>query len=769
MRIVGQLEPHIAPVLRAKRLTKATVRTVVSLLMSLVPVPTDVETFAELLGGTAEMISAWRAGSAGSRVVGTETIDYTAQMWKLLTTVWGDEGLNGPPIVLVVEDAQFLSDQSIELVRLILASKLPILVVATGWDLEGDERFAPLKSLVESAPSALRVENLAALETEDARAIIDHLHPGTPADVVDLIAQRFSSNPYGLQVFLLNRDAQPGKAWDWADLAWLAEADSDLHTELRRLLEQSDRKTMLALMAAAVLGYSIPTSLGDDAARLQAADVGIADALESGWMRPDQVTHELATFVEPIRHETARALAFARMSPHLLSLMYYNALKTIEELLIDDVKDPDRSLLATLYIEIAAAQKSQLKVADDNTQNDDLLAACVTELLAEYWRQRAFRAGQALIARIDELVRTERLSPIRAAELAVARTRYERVLVSPGSAALDALSRLGMATTEVVQHQRPDLRVSALLARSNFLSTKQDAALYDLDASERLYAEAVELASRIDELPNDLRHRLRMRNYGLTSARGRRLDAYHLALEEARLAAAEFGEDSDEHSESLASAAFYIARVDPLAAIQPTRDVIALHVRRWGTDRHPRVATQEKDLAVRMLVSYHDELIPEALAIAERAHKLLLSSFGPRSRSTLNALSARSFARRRASYYEWRNGRFDLADQLARLALVDAEELAAGRKRLQAREHNSIQVRSRLAAAQASVGQRVGLEALRGCIDERIALGEGPNRAEVIWAVRDLHEELNRNECDRDAEALRTDFPRAFSSPYPPV
>ncbi|MFE7845927.1 hypothetical protein ACFUTX_12145 [Microbacterium sp. NPDC057407] len=767
MRIVAQLEPHIAPILRMRRLTKATVRTVLSLLGALLPVPTDIEALATLLDGTTDVVDAWRAGAANSRTVGTDTIDYTAQMRKLLTTVWGEDGRKGPPIVLLIEDAQFLSDQSADLLRVILASNLPILVIATGWELNGDERFAPFQAFVESAPSALRVENLLALDAHDAREIVDHLHPGTPSEVVDLLAQRFASNPYGLQVFLLNRDAQPGEAWDWADLDWLAEADSDLHTELRRLLEQSDRKSRLALMAAAILGYRIPESLGDDAARLQGADVGIEHALVSGWMRSDQLTEEFASFIEPIRHETARALAFSRTPPPTLALTYHNALFTLEKWLTGRAVDEDRALLAALYIDIATEQQRRSGAGTRTDRNDDLLAVCVTELLAEFWRQRAYRAGQSLIARIDQLVEPTRLDPVRAAELAVARAHYERRLVSPASAALDGLSRAAVKASKRVRRERPDLRIAALLERSILLSSKNDVHLHDIDAAERLYREATELAADTEHLSDDIHHRLRARRYGLMSARGERLEAYHLALEDAVLTETEFGPESDERSEALANAAFYIARVDPLAAIQPTRDVIDLQTRRWGTTRHPRVAIQEKDLAVRMLHSYRDELVPEALAMTERAHKLIQTSFGPQSRSTLNALSARSSARRRASYLQWRSGNVDVAAQLARLALVDAEELATGRQRLQSREAISILTKSRLAAARAATGDLSGLVSLRACIDERLNLGEKSDRAEVLWAVRDLHQELTRNGLLDDRDELRREFPHAFANPYP--
>lgn len=766
-RLVAQLEPHLVPVLRRKRMTAASLRALASIVSTLLPIPTEIDVFLELWGGARSLSDAWRDGR-GSRTVATDSIDYSAQLWKLLASVWGDDGAGGPPVVLVIEDAQFLSSTSVDLLRLVLASRLPFFVIATGWELDGSDRFAAFEALVDSRPAGLRVESLQALDREEARDILDVLHPGTPHQVVDVLAQRFSSNPYALQVFLLNRDAEPGSPWNWSDLDWLEVADSDLHTELRRLLEQSDRATRIAVCAAAVIGYRIPTSLGDEAVARLAPEVSLSSAFVGGWMRHDLLGVEFAIFTEPIRHEAARALALARTSPAQLEALYTTAMTTLAGMITDDVPDADSALLAALYLELSEA-RGQLRPPSTEQRDDELLAACVVLLLRSFWKQRAYRAGASLLRRIDDLVDVTRLRPVTRAELVVQRARSQGLLVSPSSAALYGLTRDALEQSKLVADERPDLYAWALLARSRVLSHHPVPAWFDLAGAYECFTEAWELAERMPEVPALLAHSLRTRRYTLESTSGRRLVAHDLAMDAARVARQVFGPDSDQEAGALSDAAYYLARVDPLGSIPATRSVIELQERRWATSRHPRVATVRKDLAVRMLNSFRDDMIEEALASVESAYIILVAAYGSRGRPAINALSARSYARQRAAYLAFRRGNADAADQFARLALADAIEVQTRRRDIQADEQDSPTTRLRLAGARLAGGEREALPQMLQAIEERLGTASGDeSRAEILWATRDLHEAYLRAGMPAEAAGLVASRPRAFASPYPP-
>lgn len=755
--LVAQLEPHLYPILRRRKLQKAALKGAISLLGALLPVPVHLDAVAALAGSSQEIVRGWWDGTDASRVVGGESADYSATLWRLLTTVWGENGTGGPPIVIVIEDAQFLGDKTIDLLQLVLASKLPIYVLATGWPLTDDDRYAPFRELVTSRPATLRVEQLLPLTPDESADLIETLHPGTPAGVVDVLVRRFGANPYGLQLFLFNHDARRGEPCTWEDVDWLEQVPSGLHTELRKMLEESDRRSRVALCAAALLGYRLPVVVGDAASGSLGDGASIDAAFATDWVRLDRVSDELFSFVEPIRHETATMVALDYLSPATQRLILDTAMRTLESLLTDDIADPDRALLDSLYIELSERTEDR---------DEDLLVQCIVELLTSLWRQRALGAAHLLLGKLDAIVDRRALTPHSAATLALHESRHHRLLMGQNSVALDDLTAEALALAEALEPQDPEVLAMALLERSRWLGSKS-APGYTREGAESAARRARALVDAHPGPSASVLNSLRSREYSLTSSGGERERASRLALAHADWCAEVFGPESNERVSALSDAAHYLARIDPGRSIAPSRHVVELVRAVWGTDRHPRVASLQKDLAVRMLHTYDDELLPEASDLINRAHRVLAASLGLASRHVLTALSAKVRCQNRLARRAWLDGDRENSEEIAAHALADASHLLSEQRRV-AGGVASIHTRALVGSAVAWSGDPAGLAELRECLEERrVLLEEGPEFAEVLWLVRDLRDLLVRHDRPDEAAALRAEYPAAFCAPYP--
>lgn len=751
--LAEQLEPHVYPILRRQRITKAAARAVLSGLGTLLPLPQDWDSVMTVAGGIREVAEEWWHGGRKTRDVGAP-VDASGAFWRLLSQVWGPDGTGGPPLVLVVEDAQFLSEPTVEMFGALLASRLPVLVIATGWPLKDDPRYAPFREFVDAAPARLRVERLDELTSDDAREILTALHPGTADDVAQIVVKRFASNPYALQLFLLNRRARHGEAFDADDVEWLARTPSSVHTELRAILERTSTRARTAVLIASLLGYRFPTQVGDAAARGHDQDASIVDALQTDWLRQDQTLEEILSFIEPMRREVAVDLATAELAPRERQAVVDTAVMRMAQLL-SDPEDPDRALLQSLFVELSA---------EATDADEDLVAQSLGELLMTAWRQRTQQRGLWLLDRLAR-VRSERMSPVAWAEALVTRARYTRLFVSAISSSLDALTLAAWEAADGVAGERPDLLASALIERGRLVGNK-DAGLFDLELAVELNRQADEAAARLAEVPPLLAHSLATRRYGLIARMGRRREAHELALAEAeRCRGVPVLSYSEE--ESLSDAVFYIARVDPNLALVPNQELIDRIVGQLGTVTHPRVAAMRKDLALRMLRTYRDELVTEAFAIADECYRQIVAANGTLHGRALAVLSVRAHARRRVAALRWRAGDLRESEELAAAALVEIEEVARGRGLVQGSSRPSLLTRSSVALAQAWAGDETALSVVRGCVDERIARGEGDDFAELLWLARDYRDALVRHGRDSDAAAAEGEFPAAFRHPYP--
>lgn len=767
--LAGQLEPHLYPILRRQRLTSAAGRAFFSALGTLLPIPPDFDSMLTVADGAREVFVEWWEKGEKSRVVGDDPPDASAAFWKLLTSVWKEDGKGGPPIVLVIEDAQFLTEPSVEMLGSLLTSELPLLVVATGWPLVDDHRYTPFRDLAESRSERVRNEHLESLAAEEARELIDGLHPGTDPDLVDVLVTRFAENPYALQLFLWNQGARPGMAFVYDDdLAWLAKSDdASVESELKLQLEQASSTAREAVLIASLLGYRIPIQLGDAAATAHLDGLSIIEALRTDWVRRDRADEEILAFVEPIRREAASAMANSRMSPGKRSKIIASALEFVATLLTDNLADRDRPLLETLYLELSLLTESR---------DENLLARCLCDLLSHAWRQRLHRLGRLLLERLDpsvarerasEALIRERLTDELRAEVAVQHAMRFRLFISAMNPRRDELTRTAVEAATVVGELRPDLLAQALGERSRFLMAKEHEA-HDLEGAWEMHQRSQDALNGLDEIPDRLVHAARTRESSLVSAGGDRQSAYDLSMAEAERCASSADPNEYARLESLGAAVLLMTRIDPRRALDPSRQFIAALTEHYGTATHPRVATAQKDLAVRMLRTYDDVYLDEASELIERSLLRLTVSNGRGNTSTLNSLAARSHVHRRRARRAWLKGDLAEAARHGALALADAKELETRRGVLQQKTRPTISTRAQLALGAAWAGDEDALPQIRECVDERIRIRrESLEHTELLWLVRDLRDAYLRFGHEDAAAALADEFPAGFRDPYP--
>lgn len=751
-RLVEQLEPHLYPILRRQRLSRSARRAILSLITGLLPVPSDVEAVLELYGAARQVGEEWLRGRRTRVVIGDDGAEaYAARLWRLLTGVWGENGTNGPPVVVVVEDAQFISEQSADLVRAILGSRLPVLVVATGWPLaEGDNRQSPMSQLVAGRPARLRVQSLDALTIADVATLVAARHPGTRRETIETLAERCGGNPYAVRLMLVRLGARPGFPVEVTP-GLLRRMRFDIHAQYEDLLWRQDARSRLALAAAAVLGYRMPRDVGDDGAKAADPPATLADALGTQWMRPDALHEDLVAFIEPLRHEVAQHVADGTFSDDVRLRVVAAGMAAVRRMLDDDVPDTDRDLLNELHLTFATAGVDR---------DEPALARSATELLRSLRRQRALPALRALLGRLDALVNEEAVPTEVTVELTLQRIRALRVLYSRSNAELVSAVQRALDLSATIVEDRPDLRIRALLAKSRMHRFPDNSRVRDIHAARSMFEEAAALAARTPDLPGFVVNSLKGCEYALVSAEHDRGRAYRLALAESERRRSVENAPTGPSLEALADAAWYATRMEggERTAVEITRRLLEERRAYWGTDRHPRIARGKGSLAIRLLRTGDDNVVEEAYHLASEGHRLVEDAYGPDDPATVVALSARSHAIRRLAQSLWFRGERTQAARLAAQAASDSAVVLESRQR-RLPEDDLLVSRERYGAALAWTGDTAGLDVLRECLRVRIEeRGQPTTLAEVRWLAADLRDALVRHGRDDEAANIAVRF-----------
>lgn len=727
--LIEQLEPHLARILRTKRLTRAAAKSLWKALTAFIPIPSDIDSYKDAAGAGRDFADDWRSDRRSARIVGaSRSEEQAANFWRLLTAVWGTDGEGGPPLIIAIEDAHFVSSVSVDLLRALLASNIPCLVVAAGWPVEedADPRVQPYREFLRSAPGRLRVDALDALEDPDIRQLIRAWHPFTSEDVVSLLARRTGGNPYALRLALIRLGSRRGEPVS-AELDRIRQMPFDIHTQFENLLWAMRTPSRLSLAAVATLGSRLPTELASSGAN--AVDADILAALSTDWLRPEGLSEQLVAFVEPLRHEVAYRHGVQHFSSSERMQILQAGVRSLRHLLMDELSDADRGLLCELHI-LFAEEGAEAQI--------DSVLESATELLRILRNRQARPAIHEVFRRVSHIDMSH-ADDVARAEYLVERARSYRYASDRSDPAVARALDEARVSVERLDHRRPDLTAVVWAEDARLHRDADVPSLYDLQVARASLDQALRIAETAI-LPEEVRHLIRTCEYGTVSAEGDRAAAAQLALREAVRCRLPDGAETLSSLETLGDAAWYAARGGQAElAVELSRRRVDLQVQFWGTGAHPRVAISSKDLAVRLVRVGRPQMVEEAYQRIDAAYRAIEAAFGAEDRSTLLALSARGYIRIRFAWLLHSGGSaHEHASSLIAQGLEDAEVVLGIRQR-RFPEADHLLSRERAALARALFGDV-------NAIDELIAMRERrlhnrrqpPDQAEVRWLGEDI-------------------------------
>lgn len=743
--LVEQLEPHLQPILRRKRLTRAAASTVWKSLTSFIPIPADVATYLDVGGAVKDFVSEWRTGRGSERVVGAAPIEeHAANFRRLLLSVWGEDGKDGPPIVLAIEDSQFISETSAELIRALLTSNLPVLIITAGWPASNgtDSRQKPFADLINSQLSSVRVDALAELGQSEMASLVRAWHPGSPEDLVQLLVRRTLGNPYALRLALIRLGAQRGAPID-ATPDRVRRMPFDIHAQFEALLWNMPDPARLGLAATALIGYRLPREMAQrGVSSVPHAD--LATAISTDWLRPDHASAELLAFLEPLRHEVAHTYAQQHFAPEERRQVLASGLSVVRRLLADDMPDPDRALLYELHLSLAQGG-IESDIAGALISTSSLLAALRTRQAKSTIRDIVSR-GDTLLPHCEVADARASYAVERARSLRYTNTRADP---STGEAVTLALQEVASIRTE-----RPDLQIRALLEKARLHRSIDVPGQYDLSTCRAALDEAMHTMDVERLWGTDLEHDVRLCEYGTVSAERDRGRAADLALLESRRTQLPDGTQTLYSLESLADAAWYASRAGRgELAVDLSRQAVRLRAQFWGNESHPRVAAAQKDLAIRIVRLDREDLLPEAYQLCSDAYRTVETAYGPEDTLTLNALSGRGYTGVRWGVALHNQGRVPEGADLFAQGLRDADHVLEIRRRRWPRS-DFLLAHERLWFAKALNGDAAAIDQLLELFDRRRNdRKQGPSIAEVRWLVADIRRAMEfHGQVERSSE-----------------
>lgn len=406
--LTHQVTRHLAPLIQRLERRQALSRAALQLIAAAVPLPDILEiaeTAAEIGEELIEAHTQWRRQRRDARVARRvsydDDVDRAAQLRTLLGTLVGgaNGGANGRdslPTVLVLDDAHNLDAAAASFVEHLLASDLPVLMVATTWPdrLAAPEPFA--RYLADAATSEqVTTIDLEPLTTDDLIGYVQGHFPATDPQISARLAERAGRNPYALRLLLdtprvraATRDGRIG-----LQAVEVGELNGGLDSLLGQHWAELSLGVRQVLVAAALLGESfLDDVLVAGLGRVQALE-GLDAALASSWIRAAGSTPGTLEFVERMRFEIARTSATDVLSGEERARILAGALGAVRLNLRDDLPGDARQVLLTLHVALAQAQ----------VETDLVAAAASAEELAD--RARGAHRRPEAVEYLSEAVR----------------------------------------------------------------------------------------------------------------------------------------------------------------------------------------------------------------------------------------------------------------------------------------------------------------------------------------------------------------------------
>lgn len=540
------------------------------------------------------------------------------------------------PAVLVLDDAHDLDAVTTNLVSDLMASDLPVLVVATTWPdrLAARSAHAPFPDYLREAEtaSAITQVHLGSLAGDD---LVDYLldrFPATDPYVAQRLAGRADGNPYVLRL-LLNTPRLQARVRRGALVLATSEID-DLSGRLDRLLDEHWEQLAVGvrqvLVCAAIIGHTLVDEVLIGGLRQVSTAAGVDAAVNSSWIRPLGGVGHVLEFVERLRFEVARADA-----PNVLSLeereeVLRGALRAVRLMLPAEPEGVGRLVLLAIHVALAK----------DGTE-DDLPAAAGSALeLADRARSehRRLDALEYLTLAVDwfEQAKPTPWSDLVSALLArssVQRIEYGRLESEPVAEQAFALAQEHLSAEDELQ-----VKVRTGLARAR--RRREDGAAYA--SCKRLFNEAEGILARLRAPSEGTRRDVWALRASLLGHDG----DYQAAADECRELAifceSTFGQVHRHTLEAMSDLGYYLQRFAPEEALPVRREVLARRIYRFGDPDHPQTGGAKNDLAFCLLEVGGPDALAEAESLVDSALRSRARAFGLDASKTNNIRLVRS-------------------------------------------------------------------------------------------------------------------------------
>jgi hypothetical protein len=278
-------------------------------------------------------------------------------------------------VILVLDDAHELDEPTVGFVRELLASEVPVLIIATTWPDRltpvGGRPLSPFCCYAAEAGGSNRTAQrwLGELEEDDLVGYIVSQFPATDQKVAASLVSRADRNPYALRL-LLNTPRVSGSIRHGA-ISLDPREIADLNGRLEKLLEehwdQLPTGARHVLVAAALLGQSFVDEVLEAGLRKLHTTAGLDDALASSWIRPLGGSDRILEFAERLRYDIARGDAPNFLSAREREDILNGALRALRRLLPVEPDGTGRVVLLALHVLLAR-----------ESAEDDLAAAAVS-------------------------------------------------------------------------------------------------------------------------------------------------------------------------------------------------------------------------------------------------------------------------------------------------------------------------------------------------------------------------------------------------------
>lgn len=665
---------------------------------------------------------------------------------RTVVDLWGFDGLDGPPAVIVIEDAHVAQTPTISLIQQILANaSLPFLIILCSQS-QQLRASQPMTDLLTSQAARTTDILVGPLGVDDLQRMLRHRLPRTAASKVRALAVRADGNPYHAQLLLLD----VAERIDDGDLTMteeeIGQLNSGFDTILERLWNKIPAAERRSLAALAAVGHEAPHEI-DQAVTLELA-LDLPAGIGSGWLKQSTLSR---SFLEYARWEVVRRRAGPTFTSAERHRILETSLRSLEPMVERAAELPEdlRPLLRRCIAQIATDAIRQRVIPTSTSLAREL----VTWAESVRWDQD-WGAAIAIVDVADGLIEMMDVSDeVIALRLEGSRVRSNatRLKYTAGSVEAVAVADAGLELARRYPERVDDL-VCALLqvSRAHRIARGAEVPGDDHIAASRAALREARRVWRTGDRSNlHVLRDLQTATYPFYARDGKRAKAARAAKKSMKLSRKILGPHHPYTLEALTNRAYYLRRLDRRRGVEANREILAVRREIWGDVGNPRTAAAMQNLAAALLGLEDEASYAEARELAEAAAASMEAYWGSHHIRPARLHGIAAAARVGLSRF-----RPDERDRLRREAL----ELAEASYRLQ-RELRPKQalwpIRGHLAEARAVSGDAAAVDDFLTVLREREdGVPDPERRAETRWAAERIVRLLREYDRVPEAEAL---------------